>query len=398
MSDVSELLLVERFDADRGWFDFEVEKQADGSEVHYAAKRFGLLRDDVSTGMDQLPAERILELIAAFKQKSLVADNEAQTKLRVAGRQILYQQLAEAYAFGLACFSSIYNREHLTKVLSQHDLGKQGKALTSTGSYNKWNAITALLYGRWINTDTGAPIANSEHESVANRAYRRDRSAEKYGSVFAVLEGNKVRVPDVVDFITKAKFKSPQDGTVYGGILALELHYRKWAAKQADKRRKKPTTRQIERREKARTDAIAKAENSANDDVFEFAKPAQFPESVEFGRITFKVVGKKLMAVGVEGWEQPKYDEFVIAKGRKILAEEAVIQTKIEAKREEVKESAGAVLGNLRHDEEFADLLAGGADVEEVTAAFKATVADMKAKRLQKQTEHLMQFADPIAD
>jgi len=59
MSDVSELLLVQRFDADRGWFDFEVEKRDDGSEVHYAAKRFGLLRDDVSTGMDQLPAERI---------------------------------------------------------------------------------------------------------------------------------------------------------------------------------------------------------------------------------------------------------------------------------------------------------------------------------------------------
>lgn len=398
MSDISELLLVKRFDADRGWFDFEVEKQDDGSEVHYAAKRFGLLRDDVSTGMSQLPAERILELIAAFKQKSLVADNEAQTKLRVAGRQILYQQLAEAYAFGLACFSSIYNREHLTTVLSQHDLGKQAKALTSTGSYNKWNAITALLYGRWVNTDTNAPIADGQHESIANRAYRRDRSAEKYGCVLAVLEGSKVRVPDVVDFITTAKFKSKEDGKVYGGILALEMHYRQWAAKQAAQRAKKPTPRQIARRQQDRANAVTKAENPANDDVFEFAKPAQLPEAVEFGRITFKVVGEKLFVVGVDGWEQAKYDEFVVAKGRKILAREAEIQAGIDAKREEVKESAGAVLVNLRYDEEFSDLLADGADVEEVTAAFKATVADMKAKRLQKQTEHLEQFADPIPD
>ncbi|BDD68230.1 hypothetical protein Sj15T_32510 [Sphingobium sp. TA15] len=398
MSDVSELLLVQRFDADRGWFDFEVEKQDDGSEVHYAAKRFGLLRDDVSTGMDQLPAERILELIAAFKQKSLVADNEAQTKLRVAGRQILYQQLAEAYAFGLACFSSIYNREHLTTVLSQHDLGKQAKALTSTGSYNKWNAITALLYGRWVNTDTDAPIADGEHEGIANRAYRRDRSAEKYGCVLATLEGSKVRVPDVVDFITTAKFKSSEDGKVYGGILALEMHYRQWAAKQAAKRAKKPTPRQIARRQQDRANAVAKAENPANDDVFEFAKPAQLSEAVEFGRIIFKVLGDKLFVVGVDGWEQAKYDEFVIAKGRKILAREAEIQAGIDAKREGVKESAGAVLVNLRYDEDFSDLLADGADVEEVTAAFKATVADMKAKRLQKQTEHLEQFADPIPD
>lgn len=398
MSDISELLLVKRYDADRKWFDFEVDKQADGSEIHYAAKRFGLLRDDVSNGRDQLRAERILELITAFKQKSLVADNEAQTKLRVAGRQILYQQLAEAYAFGLACFSCIYNREHLEDVLCKHGLGKQATALRSTGSYNKWNAITALLYGRWINTDTNAPIADGEHEGITNRAYRRDRSAEKYGCIFAVLEGNKVRVPDVVDFLTKAKFKSKEDGKVYGGILALEMHYRQWAAKEAAKRAKGSTPRQIEQRKKARTNAIAKAENLANDDVFEFTKPAQLASAVQYGRITFKVVGEKLFVVGVDGWEQAKYDEFVIAKGRKMLADEAKVQAEIDAKREEVEESAGALLGNLRYDEEFADLLADGIGVEEVTAAFKATVADMKAKRLQEQTEHLAQFADLVSD
>ena len=169
MSDVSELLVAKRFAAGRKWFDFEVENQTDGSKVHYAAKRFGLLREDVCDGMGELPAERMVELITAFKTRSIAVDDLSQSKLQVASRQILYSQLAEAYAFGLACFSSIYNREHLETVLSFYGLSKQAKALKSNGRYNKWNAITVLLYGRWINTETGAIIADGEHESVANR-------------------------------------------------------------------------------------------------------------------------------------------------------------------------------------------------------------------------------------
>ena len=157
-----------------------------------------------------------------------------------------------------------------------------------------------------------------------------------------------------------------------------------------------PTPKQIAQRAVARAKAIARAENPANDDVFEFAKPAQLPAAVEFGRVTFKVLGKKVLVVGVEAWEHAKYERHITAKGNGMLKMEADAQAAIDAQREAVKDAQSAVIANVRCDDDIADLLADGADVEEVTVAIKAAISNLAAKRLAKQTAHLEQFADPV--
>ena len=388
MSDVSDLLLNRRFGNCGALLNYAAEKQEDGSEIRYAAKRLGLLREDILNAQNSISEDRIKELVEAFRTNCLAVDDNQFAKLKVAGRKVLYSQLAEAYAFGLACFSRIYNREKLMAVLAEYGLHKHAKSLHSTSRYNKWNAITALLYGEWENVadDGGDPVL----------VYKRDRSAEKYACVLATLEKSDVKAANVVDFITECTMII--DGKKLKGILALETFYRQKVKEKAvadAALSDGPSPKQIAAREKARKEAIAKAENPANSDVFEFAKPAQLPEAIEFGRVTFKVEGKKLLVVGVEAWEQAAYEKHVIAKGKAMLKMEADVQAALDVQLEGVKESVGAVIANVCDDEAVADLLVDSAGVEDLTVAIKTAISDLAATRLAKQAAHFEQFADP---
>jgi hypothetical protein len=75
MSDMSDYYDAQRFKVDYKMFDFEVEKQGDGTEITYASKRLGLLKSDIITGIGQISEDRIRELVKEFKEKSLIDDD-----------------------------------------------------------------------------------------------------------------------------------------------------------------------------------------------------------------------------------------------------------------------------------------------------------------------------------
>lgn len=312
MSNMSDYYDAHRFKVDYKMFDFEVEKQDDGTEITYASKRLGLLKSDINSGLGQISEDRIRELVKEFKEKSLVDDDATISKLKVAGRETLYNQLAEAYSFGLVCFSGIYNKQSLAAILMEYDLHRHAADLSHKGRYNKWNAITALLYGDWEQAETGC-------DDVL--VYKRDRSAEKYAAVLAMLEQKEVKVADVVSFIMNYSITIKETGKKLKGIIALEKYYRASAPASSNGNPAAPSPKQIASRNKY----IARGESPGNDDVFETLKPTQLPDSVEYGRAIFKIVDDNMVIVGYEAWEQQQYEKHIVSRGKRMIAEEKAV-------------------------------------------------------------------------
>lgn len=322
MSDISDHYITDRFNADPNLFNYETDQNSDGSEVTYASKRFGLLKGDISNGMKPISAERIMELVSEFKTKSLAADDEIFAKLKVASRTTLYNQIAEAYAFGLTCFSCIYNAAFLKDVLVEHDLHTHGYNLLNKGRYNKWNAITALLYGEW------EKVSDDVEDGLT---YKRDRSAEKYSCVLAILEMMNVRVTDVPQFIADYEYVVKSTGKTLKGIIALETHYR------AQKQSNKPAPKgQTQKQRNDRRKLIERGESAdLNDDVFDIEKPEKLSSAVQYGRAVFKIVDERMLIVGYEAWEASDYERHAIGRANKAIAVEKKIAAAVPAQDEE---------------------------------------------------------------
>lgn len=377
MTDTSDYYLSHRFNTDYDLFNFEKETQPDGTEIVYANKRLGLRKSDLATGINQIPEERVRELVKSFKGKSLPADDVEFNKLKVASRLILYHQLAEAYSFGLACFGGIHNHQVLTAVMYEYGLHKHVNMLTHKGRYNKWNAITALLYGEW-----------------EQGYYKRARSAEKYGCVLAMLELGKVKVVDVVNHINTYTYKDAGTGKTLKGLVAMETHYRTLAKSSKKKGSRAQSAKQIAFRNKM----IARAENpSLNDAVFEMPKPDKLREAVEFGRVTFKRTGDastgfKLLVVACEAWEEQQYQKFAFALGKSAHDEEQQAQVEADAAAKDAADKVESVAASIKQADVFQRALAAGVDAQLLLDSIIGAVG--KLTEVKQNTDHLEQFAD----
>lgn len=377
MTDMSDYYLSHRFDTDYNLFDFQKEIQPDGTEIVYANKRLGLRKSDIFMGIDHISEERLRDIVKSFKDNSLPADDAEFNRLKVASRLVLYHQLAEAYSFGLACFGSIHNHQALTSVMCEYGLHKHVHLLTHKGRYNKWNAITALLYGEW----------EEGH-------YKRARSAEKYGCVLAMLEAKKVKVADVVNHIIAYTYKDASTGKMLRGLIALETHYRAKAKSSKQKGGTGPSAKQIAFRAKM----IARAENpSLNDAVFEMPKPDQMHEAVEFGRVTFKRTGDektgfKLLVVACEAWEEQQYRKFAFALGKSAHDKEQQAQADADAAAKDAADKAESVAASIKQADVFQQALAAGVDAQRLLDSIIGAVSKLTV--VEQNANHLEHFAD----
>ena len=195
-----------------------------------ASNRLAINRTDFKWGMGHLTAERIEELVLDFRKNALSTDDASLKKHKVASREILYNQLAEAYALGLSFFCSIYNQQYLDDVLCKYNLHHIAKSLISDGRYNKWNAITALLYGEW------EQVSEVEADGLA---FKRDRSAEKYGQVLWHLDKQCVPTGEAAQYIASYTYTEASTGKTYRGMIAIQRAYAH-AKSQLDSRKTKP--------------------------------------------------------------------------------------------------------------------------------------------------------------
>lgn len=377
MTDMHDYYLAQRYATDMGVFQYETEAREDGTEITYASKRLGLLKSDIVNGGAPIGADRIRELVKAFKEISLTEDDAEFARFAIASREVLYKQLAEAYTFGLACFSNIYNDDHLCTVLAEYGLKEHARSLTHKRRYNKWNAITALLYGEW-----------------EKASYKRNRSAEKYGCVLAMLEHKNVKVEDAFNYIKNYKIKIKSDGKSYGGIIAMEKHYRAINAPN-----KNGNTKTNKKRIAARNAIIARIENpSLNDAVFEIPKPDHLRDAVKFGQVTFKRIGDaatgyKLLVIACDTWEEAQYQKFAYSLGKKAYEEEQALQAKADADAKNKAENAASIVAGIEQSPEFLEAVANGVDADVLLNKILSVVGN--AAKIKKNTDHLEEYFDP---
>jgi len=261
-------------------------------------------------------------------RKRVVIDNQSITSHEVAGHTALYNQIAFAYELGLMLIKghvihanqSIQYRE-LGTLLYNHHLRDEKANLEKRQFRNIWTYVTKLLYGKWIKiddlddkgkvklarkmkVDTSKLLYFAENDEAkwdretVFHAWEHDRSAEKYACVFRYLQTHGVQPSDVAKFIENFSDKN------YGNKLAgIERKDR------ADNRQASSPKPLSENARKQRDEYKARGENPANSDVMELDKPDKLPDSVEFGRAMFKVVGEKLVIVGYDALGQADYDK-----------------------------------------------------------------------------------------
>lgn len=348
------------------------------------SERIDLKNSDFKWGLNHITSDRIDELIKDFKNNALAVDDASIEKHKVASRHILYKQLADAYAFGLVCFSSIHNKDHLDEILTKYKLTCHIKPLVSDGHYNKWNAITALLYGEWEQV--------SEDEADGLR-YARDRSAEKYASVLYILDHQCVPTGKAADYIANYTYEDASGGKKLRGMVAMQKAYalgRKTAKNGTSQGR---TQKQIDRRNKL----IARGENPAlNDDIFNISLPAELPEAFEYGRMVMKRVSdiegnNKLLVVGYETWERSSYEDYAYARGRDAEQKEKEAQAKQDDCDKKASDDRSEIASNIGNDVGVSELLGLGFSKEQIVAALKAAVDGMKphvATESSVATEH----------
>lgn len=384
MSDISDYYLAHRFNVKDKQVSYEENDEK--SPESLVSQRIGLKKDDFKWGMTSMTAERIDELVCNFKKNALSVDDVEISKHKVASREILYKQLAEAYAFGLSCFCSMYNKQYLDEVLCKYNLHHHVKPLVNDGYYNKWNAITALLYGEW------EQVSEDEADGLK---YSRDRSAEKYGCILYILDQHCIPTGKAAEYIANYTFIEASSGKKFKGMIAMQKAFAKSKRDRDNKKSKNaPTPRQIARRKSL----IARGENAAlNCDVFAMPKPAQLPDAVEFARMVVKRVddedgNSNLLIVGYETWERETYERYAYCRGRDAAEKEKAAQAKQDALAEATKTERGAIAINIQHDAGVTDLLNLGFTAEEILAAFRATVNGLKPKDVA--TSGIEQFVD----
>ena len=384
MSDMSDYYLAKRFEIQTK--QVPCAGNDENPNDPHVSERIGLNKTDFKWGMNYMTADRIDELVSNFKKNALSVDDAEIAKKKVASREILYQQLAEAYAFGLACFCSMYNKQYLDEVLGKYNLHHHVRPLVHDGYYNKWNAITALLYGEW------EQVSEDEADGLK---YSRDRSAEKYGRILYILDQQCIPTGKAAEYIANYTYIEASSGKRFKGMIGMQMAYANAKRKRDDKKSKNgPTPRQIARRKRL----IARGENPAlNDDVFTVSKPAQLPDAVEFARMMVKRVvdaegNTSLLVVGYETWERNAYERYAYSRGKYAEDKEKSAQAKQDALAEATKTERGAIAANIQQDAGVTDLLNLGFTAEEILAALKATVDGMKSKDVAMNG--IEQFAD----
>lgn len=355
--------------------------------------------------------------IENFRQR-VVVDNQSIAGHEVAGHTVLYNQLAYAYELGLMLVQGhvihpnqpIQYRE-LGMLLYRHHLKDEKENLEKGKFRNIWTYVTKLLYGKWIKIDdlddkqkrklarklkldTTNLLEFAENDNAdwdkktVFHAWEHDRSAEKYACVFRFLQNHDVQPSDAAKFIEN--FSDKDHGTKLAGIESKD---------RTDNRQNSTPKPLSENAIKQRDEYKARGENPANGDVIELDKPDKLPDTVQFGRAMFKVVGKKLVIVGYDALEQGAYDKHVIARGKSMIEAEKIALEQHQATEKKL-DGAAMDLGRAlyqklfdKHREQVSSMLAAGLNSDEIAEKLLGQLGMIEV--VQNNTNHLQHFADP---
>lgn len=337
-------------------------------------------------------------VIELFRSK-VGRDQIALNKHEVAGRSILYKQLADAYKIGLELISD-EQKKTLKRLAYDHSISEFKDGVSP------WVYIVKLLYGQWIDTSKWTDIERQENgkklglktDDVKKFVFDKDapdgelsvyqvwapnRSAEKYAVAFRYMHDNGVTPDEVASYIEG--YSHETHGNRLRGIEAAGR-----AAAPQNTTQKQPSEAVI----KKRNDYVARAEARKNWNVFAVEKPNTFPSGHTYARAILKQESNELVIILVDDADKPMAESAYVSQavklGKPLLDAEQQQEADRQAEIDAAKPEAASVAGWATHY--AAEAIADGDDAAEINADMEAYFKARAAKRAG--TRALEDFAD----
>lgn len=368
-------------------------------------------------------AQNWFSLVQAFRAK-VEDDQGILNKHEMAGRSILYSQLADAYKIGLelvndkylAALSSLLHRHSIAGAKNAIDVVRNNRIDREWNAKNPdaiqremkeevspWVQVVKLLYGKWIDTtkmtdaekqqyakDIGvkgglnqfAIVKKPPHvEKSVYQEWSPNRSAEKYAVVFRYMQDQGIKPENAAHYIDA--FNVKPYGTKLGGIERAGR-----AAANAGKAPKPESQVVIDKRNAY----VARAEARKNHNVFAVEKPNTWPSKVRYAKAVVKIEGDELVIVGFTEMDEKAYTNHAVAIGKPLLDKE---NEQAAERAEQVKEATNSRELHLIHGplaKKLAELKADGADGAAISEKLLAMLEAEEKKLLG--TKALGGFAD----
>lgn len=233
-------------------------------------------------------------LVKDFQVKRLPEDHEKMANYEIAGRRVLYQQLAEAYRIGKILLMP-ENHGSLNNILEAHKL-KAIKWKDGKPTVNPWHPVCQLMWGDWA-------------QGTIFSVFKPDRAAEKYANVFRYLENHQIQQANAATFIEGF------DGGLTGIVEA-----------DREERRKGKNKSNVANLATFLTLGCDPDEP----DVVVMDRPDFVPEGAVFGKLWFKADGDELYVFGFNKLEEGQFNALATSRGRKIQAERDKQEAEIE--------------------------------------------------------------------
>lgn len=384
-------------------------------------------------GMASGEHESWLKLVQVFRSK-VANDQKNLVRHELAGRSLLYSQLAEAYKIGLELINDANLHEDnrpgadfraLRHLMVLHSMHKATDFLTAIGENKRdrlWNAqnpdkpqrklkpeispwvyIVKLLYGKWVDSSKWTDIERQENgkkiglktaevrefivhknapdgTKTAYQEWSPNRSAEKYAVVFRYLHDHGVAVADVPAFIEN--FNEKDHGKKLFGIE----HAGREAAKQAGESKSK--SQDVIDKQKS---YVTRAEVRSNDKVFAVEKPGMWPTKTNYAKAIVKVVGDELLIVGFTEMTEAAYINYAVRIGKPLVEQDAKEAAERQAEIDAATPEARSVVSGVTNF--AAEALADGDDADEIRADMDAYFKARAVKR--RATKAITGFAIP---
>jgi hypothetical protein len=357
-----------------------------------------------------------MKLFEAFRGK-IAQDQKVLIKHEVAGRNILYSQLADAYRIGLAIINNLTSKKGTLKRSTLDWLASE-HSIQMKKDVSPWVYIVKLLYGTWFSTKEMTEIEEQtyskkigalkgtdhnlkrrfnlgqlapvlevpEQEKTVYQEWRPNRSSEKYAPVFRYLHNHGVTPEDLPAFIEG--FKHGAYGTRLAGIEAASRAEARLGAQP------KPKSADAIQREKS---YVTRAENRMNWNVFEIETPPTFPQDFTYARAVIKQEGKSLLVVLTDDRDKPMkesaYTSQAIKLGKPLVEKDEEADKKRQDELDAAWPDANSVISGVTNM--AAQAIANGADPEEIRKHQEEFFRSLNIK--QQGTQALEGFAVPDA-
>jgi hypothetical protein len=233
--------------------------------------------------------DELKNTVRDFQSKRLQDDQAQLLDLELAGRKVLYSQLAEAYRIGLMLLEPA-NGTMFCRILEANDLSKEAEKHEKKPDSRSWRFVTKLLYGKFV---------ENEWQGNVFYTFEANRSAEKYATAFRYMAEILIQPDSAAQWLTD--FQHEKGNGLSGAVEVGRAHFSNPA--------KKSVPEEIH---------IRNGRMTTEQDVFEIPLPENQFDG-QFGQVFFEIIDGKAVAYGFTKLEQNQFEALAAKRGRAMI-------------------------------------------------------------------------------